>query len=479
MSRPAAVVVSGEVAAAPQVALLPSSGMGHLIPFIRLAAELASRGCGVTFITPTPVISGAEARHVADLVASSAGIRPLEFPLLPFDSSTAASTDPFFLQFEAIRRSAALLGPLLSSAAPRLSALICDVTLTSAVLPVAAAVPLPTYVLFTSSAQMLSLCVSFPQIAGASLPAILKIPGLAEDLPLRSIPQPLRDPGNLFTTQFVENGKVMVHADGIVINTWEALEPATLAALNTGKVVPGLPPVVAIGPILPEHSQSNSAGGGGDDSLAWLDGQPTGSVVYVSFGSRTALSPEQTREMAGGLESSGCRFLWVVKTKKLDKEEQEEQEEQAMEELFGDGFLRRVEGRGRVVKGWVDQGAILAHPAVGGFVSHCGWNSVTEAALRGIRVLAWPQHGDQRMNAGVMEKSGLGEWPKEWSWQGEGVLVQGEEIGRRLRGLMASAAVAAAAAKVKEETVRSKIAGGSSYSGLANLIARFADSRPT
>ncbi|CAA7409634.1 unnamed protein product [Spirodela intermedia] len=455
-------------AAAPQVALLTSAGMGHLTPFLRLAAALASRGCGVTFITPTPVVSAAEARHVSDLVASSDGVRPLEFPLLPFDSSSAASTDPFFLQFEAIRRSAALLGPLLSSAAPRLSALICDVSLISAVLPVAAAVPLPTYVLFTSSAKMLSLCVSFPQIAAASLPAILKIPGLAEDLPLRSIPRPLRDPGNLFTTQFVENGKVMPHADGIVINTWEALEPATLAALNTGKVVPGLPPVVAIGPLLPEHSQPNS-GGGDEDSLAWLDGQPTGSVVYLSFGSRTALSPEQTRELAAGLESSGCQFLWVVKTKKLDKEEQEEQ---AMEELFGDGFLRRVEGRGRVVKGWVDQGAILTHPAVGGFVSHCGWNSVTEAALRGIRVLAWPQLGDQRINAGVVEKSGLGEWPMEWGWEGERVLVQGEEIGRRLRRFMASPA--AAAAKVKDETVRAAAAGG-----LESLIARFTKSRPT
>ncbi|KAG6528548.1 hypothetical protein ZIOFF_010726 [Zingiber officinale] len=42
------------------------------------------------------------------------------------------------------------------------------------------------------------------------------------------------------------------------------------------------------------------------------------------------------------------------------------------------------------VKDWVEQAEILRHRAVGGFVSHCAWNSVTEAALYEYRVVATP-----------------------------------------------------------------------------------------
>ncbi|XP_078441665.1 UDP-glycosyltransferase CGT-like [Wolffia australiana] len=454
----APVMSEGE---APHLALLPSAGMGHLTPFLRLAAMLASGGAAITFICPTPVVSAAEAAQIDDLVSSSPSFRRLEFPLPPFDVSTAASKDPFFLQFESIRRAASLLAPILSSVSPPPSALILDVTLTSAVVPVARAISLPVYIMFTSSVWMLSLCLSFPRTA--SRDGAIEVPGLAETLPSIALPQALRDPKNLFTIQFCENGKAMADADGIIVNTWEALEPATLAALNAGKVVPGLPPVIPVGPLHPSEKSGPSA-------LPWLDAQPDSSVIYVSFGSRTALPPDQIRELAAGLENSGCGFLWVLKTKKVDKEEGEDGE-RAMNEFLGEDFLERMEGRGKVVKGWVNQQAVLRHPAVGGFLSHCGWNSVTEAAVSGVRVLAWPRHGDQRINAMVVEKSGLGEWPKEWSWDGDDETVRGEEISRRIGAFMVGSA--AAAAKVKEQANGAASDGGSSHRHLEHLVAKF------
>ena len=48
--------------------------------------------------------------------------------------------------------------------------------------------------------------------------------------------------------------------------------------------------------------------------MSWLDSQAMESVVYVSFGSRTAMSRDQIRELSEGLERSGHRFLWVLKT---------------------------------------------------------------------------------------------------------------------------------------------------------------------
>ena len=310
---------------------------------------------------------------------------------------------------------------------------------------------------------MLSFFVSYPRIAAYGPDAIVKIPGLTEDLPPSAFPQPLRDPKSLFSVQFSDNWKTMVDADGIIVNTWEALESATLAALNAGEVVSDLPPVIPVGPLL-HYGNSAEA-----PAVSWLDDQPVSSVVYVSFGSWIALPPEQIRELGAGLESSGCRFLWILKTKNVDKEVEDDRN--ALEELLGEGFLERVEGRGKVVKGWLDQEAVLNHPAVGGFLSHCGWNSVTEAALRGVRMLAWPRLGDQRVNAMVVEKSGLGQWPSQWSWEGDDDIVRGEEIGWRLQALMNG--TTAAATKVKKEALSAAGDGGSSCPHLDGLVARF------
>ena len=54
--------------------------------------------------------------------------------------------------------------------------------------------------------------------------------------------------------------------------------------------------------------------------------------------------------------------------------------------------------------------------------AHSGWNSVTEAALRRVRMLAWPHLSDLRICAMLMEKSGVGEW------------ANGGGTGRRLAG---------------------------------------------
>ncbi|GJW90095.1 UDP-glycosyltransferase 88B1-like protein [Tanacetum coccineum] len=42
--------------------------------------------------------------------------------------------------------------------------------------------------------------------------------------------------------------------------------------------------------------------------------------------------------------------------------------------------------------------AILSHDSVGGFVSHCGWNSTLESVVAGVPMVAWPLYADQSMN---------------------------------------------------------------------------------
>ncbi|KAJ1290438.1 hypothetical protein BS78_02G243200 [Paspalum vaginatum] len=121
------------------------------------------------------------------------------------------------------------------------------------------------------------------------------------------------------------------------------------------------------------------------ESKEWLDAHPLRSVVYVSFGSIASLAPNQMEEIAEGqIYSSGMPFLWVVRateTPKLPK-----------------NFVDRAKARGLVVS-WCQQLDVLAHPSVGCFVTHGGWNSTLEAIASGVPVVAVPHWSDQPTNA--------------------------------------------------------------------------------
>ncbi|KAJ0234584.1 F11 protein [Hirschfeldia incana] len=119
--------------------------------------------------------------------------------------------------------------------------------------------------------------------------------------------------------------------------------------------------------------------------LSWLDGCPDESVLYICFGSQKVLSKEQCDALALGLEKSMTRFVWVAKTDPIP-----------------DGFEDRLGGRGMIVRGWAPQVAVLSHVAVGGFLSHCGWNSVLEAVASETMILAWPMEADQFVDAKLL-----------------------------------------------------------------------------
>lgn len=90
-------------------------------------------------------------------------------------------------------------------------------------------------------------------------------------------------------------------------------------------------------------------------------------------------SEEQLKEIAVGLEKSGERFLWVVR----NPPELQNQTEPDLESLLPEGFLNSTKNRGMVVKSWAPQVPVLNHKALGGFVTHCGWNSVLESVCAG------------------------------------------------------------------------------------------------
>ena len=78
---------------------------------------------------------------------------------------------------------------------------------------------------------------------------------------------------------------------------------------------------------------------------------------------------------------------------------------QSQDDPFGflpDGYLNRIKGRGLLVPSWGPQIKLLSHDSTGGFLTHCGWNSVRP----GVPLIAWPLYAEQRMNA-IMLNQGL------------------------------------------------------------------------
>ncbi|KAF9683972.1 hypothetical protein SADUNF_Sadunf04G0069500 [Salix dunnii] len=420
-----------------RVALLPSAGMGHLTPFLRLAASLTLQNVNVTFITPDPTISLVESQALSQLFASFPQIKHQQFHLLPLDNP---SEDPFFEHFRLIKESSHLLSPLLSALSPPLSVFITDMSLASTVIPITEAISLPNYVLFTSSAKMLTLFLSYPTLADSKAMDeldemdVVKIRGL-ELVPKSLIPPPLLKKGNnILKTCFLEDSKKVAESSGILVNTFESFEEESLRPLNDCHgLLKRLPSVVAIGPLPP---------------LGLL-----------------CRGIEQVRELGEGLVRSGRRFLWVMKDKKVDREEDNE----GPEEVIGDELMERVKEKGLVVRDWLNQEDVLSQPAVGGFLSHCGWNSVMEAAWHGVRILAWPQHGDQKVNADIVERIGLGTWVKSWGW-GQETVVNRAEIAEKIGEFMGNESLRIQALGIKVEARKAVGAGGSSNKGLSELI---------
>lgn len=119
-------------------------------------------------------------------------------------------------------------------------------------------------------------------------------------------------------------------------------------------------------------------------TMNWLNQREDESVVYVAFGSVAQLNEEQMHELAWGLKQTNKPFLWVVRPSEESK--------------LPKNFVQETLDKGLVVQ-WCSQLDVLAHKAVGCFVTHSGWNSTLEAISMGVPMVAVPRWSDQPTNA--------------------------------------------------------------------------------
>ncbi|KAL3699420.1 hypothetical protein R1sor_017442 [Riccia sorocarpa] len=223
--------------------------------------------------------------------------------------------------------------------------------------------------------------------------------------------------------------------------------------------------VLAIGPMaeISGFGEVFSSRDDPSDSLKWLDTQTEGSVLYIAFGSLGNLLWDMIPQLALGLEESGVPFLWALKVPK----------DKTIDQILPEGFCERTRGRGFIETSWAPQTRILQHPATGGFLTHCGWNSIIESTCTGVPLITWPISADQPMNARyVTDVSKIGIPVRDGPINNLNTVTK-DEVSAAVRRLLVSEEskkFKENSLKLREVLVSSVGEGGSSYRMLRNFI---------
>ncbi|XP_059442726.1 UDP-glycosyltransferase 88A1-like [Corylus avellana] len=460
------------------IVVYPTPAIGHLISMVELAKLILTHHPSLTvhiLIAPQPYNAGSTAPYIAAVSATTPSITFHNLPNV--DLPPTASPNHETLTFELLRLNNPNLHQSLLSISKgyAIHALIMDFFCSHA-LSVAANLNIPGYYFFTSGAGCLAYFLYLRTMDRSTtksfkdLDTHLDIPGVPP-MPSSDSPKPVLDRDDEAYKCFLECSFSMAKSAGLIVNTFESLEPRVIKAISDGLcVVDGpTPPIFCVGPLTASSNKRDDPA----SCLRWLDLQPSRSVVFLCFGSLGLFSLDQLKEIAIGLERSGLRFLWVVRNPPTQDHSLavKAQPEPDLDLLLPGGFLERTKERGLVVKSWAPQVAVLNHESVGGFVTHCGWNSVLEAVCAGVPLVAWPLYAEQRLNRVMLvEEIGIALPMKE----SESGFVSAAEVEKRVRELMEpeseeGRSIRERILSMKNEAMAALGEGGSSCMALAKL----------
>ncbi|CAI0397598.1 unnamed protein product [Linum tenue] len=428
-----------------QLIFIPHPGAGHLAAMVELANLLIDRHAALSIsllIITTPSTAAAVTRYTDSLPAASPRIT---LHHLPNDAAPPAGG---------------------------LAGFVLDMFCTS-MIDVADEFGVPSFIFFTSPASVLGFILhiqaSHDGEEGLDITEFegteLAVPSWANPIPRWAFPN------NVVKKELIQSfyriARDFRRTKGILVNSVKELESCAVDALSSS----GGNKVYPVGPIL----NLKGADGGGtkkEEVIEWLDRQPKSTVVFLCFGSMGAFREEQVREIANGLEASGLRFLWSLRrpgpegTRAAGPTDYED-----VGEILPEGFVERTAEVGRVI-GWAPQTTILAHRAVGGFVSHCGWNSTLESLWFGVPMATWPMYAEQKLNTFLLVNELEVATEIRMSYSSEsGETVTAKEIERGVRRLMERDGSREEKLKRFNDGVRKALMdGGSSSSSITEFI---------
>ncbi|PON38754.1 UDP-glucuronosyl/UDP-glucosyltransferase [Parasponia andersonii] len=492
-----------------ELVFVPVPGMGHLVSTVEIAKILVAQDQRLSIsILIIKLPGGSESKvnsYIQSLSSSiSERIKFIELPenkVGPSDLNPTFFISTFYENLKPHVRNA--VKNLVESwsgrpDSPRLAGFVVDM-FSTAMIDVADEFGVPSYVFFTSGAGFLCLMAHLQDLSddlGKDITeysdqpdAELVIPGFVNPVPAKVFPGAVLDKDA--SPLFLGNFRKMRKTKGLLVNTFTELEFNMIRPLSQGE----FPPIYPVGPILNLKTTDSHVGLGGTDDnttdvVTWLDSQPPSSVVYLCFGSSGTFSGEQVREIACALEHTGVRFLWSLRKPPPSGGPLLPSDYKDVNEVLPEGFLDRAAEIGKII-GWAPQVTVLAHPSIGGFVSHCGWNSTLESLWFGVPMATWPLAAEQQINAFKMVREfGLAveiklDYRKDFNSFFTGndprlVIVKAEEIEKGIMELMDQRDTNTRK-RVKEMSEKSRKAlleGGSSYSSLYQFISDVLDNMP-
>ncbi|XP_024357189.1 mogroside I-E synthase [Physcomitrium patens] len=416
----------------PHVVLIPWFGAGHTIPFLEIARRLAAEGIVITLVTTD--------RHVVE-VRSLVGSMDLTSQGLPLRLLGLRDNMAHLSHYEWMEKEREDPEAQLN-VVKLLQELIVDVgspdsmklrNVQPAAPPVcvlhdlfvpwaqlaAENLKIEKHMFYSSSASAMSCALQTRRLYQEGRIPITRemrnmvftdIPGLPP-IPALDLFSSFMDP--VMYKWMSRHYFACQNADVVLINTYYDLEKPVLDALRNEVIAAPdaqIKFIYDIGPLLPESyvrrdRDDDILQQGSEETdpcILWLNTRPPSSVIYVSFGSMQTNSPPQLLEMALGLEASGSSFLWLVRPPDSPGMTAALGGPCSITEFLPSGFEDHVKERGMCYSGWAQQMRILKHPAIGGFFSHCGWNSTLEAVCAGVPILGWPFKAEQHLNCRIL-----------------------------------------------------------------------------
>ncbi|KAL0392440.1 UNVERIFIED_CONTAM: UDP glycosyltransferase 9 [Sesamum radiatum] len=396
-----------EVAAArkPHVLVVPYPGQGHINPALEFAKYLASKGVRITFITTKAVTKSAKSSLCGLLTIHnvSDGSEDVKDP---------ESIEGYFKRFKTVFSKN--LARFIDEQTNAAQVIVYDSTMPW-VLDIAHERGLRGASFFTQSCAVSAVFYHLKQetLRFPYEDSVVSLPSLPA-LGTKDLPSFLEfmDSKQTIPTIMADQFSNLEKVDWIFLNTFDKLENEVVDWMASQY------PIKTVGPTFSLLQTDKKLSNSKNHTISllepacteWLDSRETGSVVYVSFGSIASLSKKQMEEVAWGLMTSNCYFLWVVRPLEVDK--------------LPEDFSSLASEKGLIV-GWCKQPEVLAHRAVACFLTHCGWNSTLEALSCGVPLIAMPQWVDQLTNSKFIEDVwGVGVRVK----RGEDGIVGREEI---------------------------------------------------
>ncbi|KAG2262686.1 hypothetical protein Bca4012_046902 [Brassica carinata] len=371
-----------------RVILFPLPLQGCINPMLQLANILHSRGFSITVIHTRFNAPRASTHPLFTFLEIPDGLSESQINDEP-TSNVMSLLAQINVTAESPFREC--LQKLLLQESERVSCLIddCGWLFTQSV---AESLNLPRLVLSTFKATLLNAYPILPRIrtkgylpvsdSGAE-DSVLEFPPLLK----RDLPRIFGEFGEKLDPFLDTVVDTTMRSSGLIFMSCEELEKHSLTLSNEIFKVP----VFAIGPFHSYFSASSSSLFRQDETcIHWLDNQEDRSVIYVSLGSVVNITESEFLEIAWGLSNSKQPFLWVVRPGLVLGAQ--------WIELLTEELVRSLEEKGKIVK-WSPQQEVLAHRAVGGFLTHNGWNSTLESICEGVPMICLPGGWDQMLNA--------------------------------------------------------------------------------